>query len=449
MLIYNTFLYFKTGLKRVDEKDIMKLMNRANQKIFLVGVILFLGAAFFVGGLLLVPPKVIEINPLPAQVAETISDKDQDVEEKQTNTELATEPPKENYQNDSSSNITYLSKKLPGQLINCIYKISGVPSPKAIAFSPDGKEFWVTSLMNKARGVVVFDSKTGKHKNDIILPEGGGVEIIFNLDGSRAYVSQMETARIFEIDTKTKEILRIFNTESSWTKVLILSPAQDFIYASNWCGNDVSVIDLKSGKLLHNIPTVSTPRGIYLTEDGNSLYVAGFANGEIQKINLKTGTSTVLYKSGGAMRHIVSDKEKGLLYFSDMGRAKIFKVDMKNDEVKEFVKTDINPNTIALTPDKKILIVSNRGTNHPSGQTNIPGPEWGSILLFDTSNGKMLDALVGGNQPTGLDISPDGRYFVYSDFLDGNLTMCEIPSYEELAAGGGGRSLLYRGELKK
>jgi len=426
----------------------MKVMRKSNQKIFLI-IIIILGIIFFAGGLFLIQPKTIEINSSPAQILETSLDKIQDTKEEQNDIELTPELPEENYQNISSQDITNFSKNLPGQLVNCIYSISNIPSPKGIAFSPDGEEFWVTSLMNKARGVVVFDSKTGKHKKDIVLPGGGGVEIIFNVDGSRAYVSQMETARIFEIDTKTKEISRVFNTESNWTKVLALSPTKNLIYASNWCGNDVSVIDLESGKLLRNIPTVSTPRGIYITEDDNTLYVAGFANGEIQKINLKTGTSTVLYKSGGAMRHIVSDREKGLLYFSDMGRGKIFTVNIKNDEVKEFVKTDINPNTIALTPDKKILIVSNRGSNHPSGQIDIPGPEWGSILLFDTSNGKMLDALVGGNQPTGLDISPDGHYFVYSNFLDNNLTMCEIPSYEKLVAGGGGRSLIYRQELKK
>jgi len=357
--------------------------------------------------------------------------------------------PEKNNQRISSPSVKSISENPPGQLVNCIYSVSGIPSPKGIAFTPDGKEFWVTSLMNKVRGVVIFDSKTGRHKKDIVLPDGGGVEIIFNASGSRAFVSQMETGRVFEIDAKTKEILRIFETKSSWTKVLALSPNQDLLYASNWSGNDVSIIDLESGKVIHNIRTVSTPRGIYVTKDDSTLYVAGFANGEIQKINPGTGKSLVLYKSGGAMRHIVGDEERKVLYVSDMGKGLIFKVNMKNDEVKEFVKTDTNPNTIALTPDKKVLIVSNRGLNHPSGNYNIPGPEWGSILFFDTSTGKMLDALVGGNQPTGLAISPDGHYFVYSNFLDGNLTMCEIPPYEEFVAGGGGRSSVYRQELKK
>lgn len=339
--------------------------------------------------------------------------------------------PQEEVVEVSPTIVKHFSGNDPNQSVNCVYSVSGVPSPKGVAFTPDRQEFWVTSLMNKARGVVVFDAKTGEHKKDIKLPDGGGVEIIFNSEGSRAFVSQMETGRVFEIDAETKEILRTFDTKSVWTKVLALSPEEDFIYASNWVGNDVSIIDLQNGQLVRNIPTVTTPRGIYVTEDGTTLYVAGFANGEIQKINLETGINSVLYKSYGAMRHIVADENRGILYFSDMGKAMIFEVNMETDDVKEFAKTKINPNTIVLTPDKKVLIVSNRGANHPSGQINIPGPEFGSILFFDTSNGEKVATLVGGNQPTALDVSPDGRHFIYSNFLDGNLTMCEIPFPEK------------------
>lgn len=337
--------------------------------------------------------------------------------------------PQEETKKAALTSVKYLSD-YSNQSVKCIYRLSGVPSPKSVAFTPDGQEFWVTSLMNEARGVVVFDTKTGEYKKDIVLPDGGGVEIIFNAEGSRAFVSQMETGRVFEIDTKTKEILRTFDTKSTWTKVLAFSPEENFIYASNWVGNDVSMIDLRSGQLVRNIPTVTTPRGIYVTKDGTTLYVAGFANGEIQKINLENGINSVLYKSYGAMRHIVADEEREVLYFSDMGKAMIFEVNMETNEVKEFAKTKINPNTIVLTPDRKVLIVSNRGANHPSGQINIPGPELGSILFFDTASGERIATMVGGNQPTALDVSPDGRYFIYSNFLDGNLTLCEIPPYE-------------------
>lgn len=341
----------------------------------------------------------------------------------------------------------YLDKS--GQLVHHLFNIENVPSPKGAAFTPNGKEIWVTRLLNKKKGLSIFDATTGKKITDVNLASGGGVEVVFSKDGKYAYVSQMETASVYEISTKTKKVTRIFPTGSAWTKILAISPDGKTIFASNWSGNDVSEIDITSGKLRRRLPTVKTPRGLYITPDNQWLYVAGFDKGEIQKINLKTESSKIIYNSGGAMRHIVSDENKKILYVSDMAKDAIFTIDLKTDVVNKFANTDRNPNTIGLTPDKKVLFVSCRGKNATADNYYIPGPEWGSVLLFDTNSGNMLDAIVGGNQPTALDISLDGEKLIFSDFLDGILKIFSIPNYETLKNGRGGRSAIYRQELQK
>jgi YVTN family beta-propeller protein len=386
----------------------------------------------------------------------------------------------------STTTLADFFKSSPKQLVTRVGYAKNIPSPKSLTFTPDGKEIWVASLMNEKSGLTVFDvsfmnaeltnkvnasmgamaaagnnaknaatvstSTIAKRIADIVLPGGGAVEVIFSKDSSKAYVSQMETARVFEIDTATKKILRIFKTGASWTKIMLLSPDEKKLYASNWISNNVSEIDLVTGKLIRNIKTVATPRGLYITKDGAYLYVAGYDKGEIQKIDLATGKGTVIYKTGGAMRHIVADESApggGVLYISDMGRASIFKLSLKDDSVTKFASTDVNPNTIALSPDKKILIVSCRGVNKSATDYYNPGPEWGSVLLFDTETGKLLDAVVGGNQPTALDIAQSGTYFAFSDFLDARIQLFALPSPEILKMGNGGRGPVYKKELKK
>ena len=94
-----------------------------------------------------------------------------------------------------------------------------------------------------------------------------------------------------------------------------------------------------------------------------------------------------------------------------------------------------------------MLYVSDRGKN---GSNYYPrGPEWGSVLAIDTTTGRILDAIVGGNQPTGLDVSPDGRLLAYSDFLDDRVTLYAIPPYPTLAAGHGGRAHAHIADLPK
>ncbi len=148
------------------------------------------------------------------------------------------------------------------------------------------------------------------------------------------------------------------------------------------------------------------------------------------------------------MRHLVGDPARGLVYASDMARAHTLVVDTATGEVTELAPVDRVPNTIDLDPEGRVLYVSNRGRNNPVTYYE-PGPEWGSVVLVDTATGRHLDAIVGGNQPTGLDVSPDGTLLASSDFLDDRVTVYRIPPYEVLAAGNGGRWEAHLAELAK
>ncbi len=324
-----------------------------------------------------------------------------------------------------------------GLLYDSLIRFKCGPSPKQVAFTPDGKEMWVSLL--GGYGLEIFEPTTGKKIDQVKLGEHGAVEVIFTKDGKTVYASQMETASVYEIDRVTREVKRNFKTGGSWTKVLLLSPDEKTLWASNWVSNDVSEIDLVTGKLVRRIKTVVTPRGLYVTPDAKRLFVAGFENGDIQRIDLATGEGEVIFKTGGAMRHMVGDDVRGLLYVDDLSTNEVFVVDLATEKVTKLADTDHRPNSMDLSPDGRVLYVSNRGKDNPKTYY-IPGPEWGSILAIDTATGTILDAIVGGNQCTGLDVSPDGTLLAFSDFLDDKIRVYTIPDYETLAAGGGGRA---------
>jgi YVTN family beta-propeller protein len=339
-----------------------------------------------------------------------------------------------------------------GQLVHALGSITTKGAPKGVALTPDGHEAW-SAILNGPPSIQIFDPLTAKITGSIDLGEAGAVEVIFNRAGTRAYASQMETklgqmSKVFEMDVATRKVLRTMSTKSTMTKVIALSPDEKTLYAANWAGNDVSVIDLLTGDVTDRIAVAKTPRGLWPTADGKTLYVAGFGTGEIERIDLATGKVKMLFKSGGAMRHLVADEKAGKLYASDMGKDAIWVLDMKTDKVTKFASTDHKPNTIDLSPDGKVLFVSNRGANNPRSYY-LPGYEWGSILLLDTATGKPLDAVVGGNQCTALDVSEDGKLLVFSDFLDNRLRVYSVPGYDVLAAGKGGRYQAHFADLKK
>lgn len=187
---------------------------------------------------------------------------------------------------------------------------------------------------------------------------------------------------------------------------------------------------------------------MYPTRDGRFLYVAGFKHGELQKIDLATGRGRIIHSGAASLRHIVPDERKRRLYISDIGRARILALDLDSDKVRVFARTNNKPNTINLGPDGRVLFVSNRGARGDVDYTE-PGPEWGSVLLIDTETGRVLDAIVGGNQPTALDVSDDGRTLVFSDFIDNRLRVYQVPPLETLLAGKGGRAQSHLKDLRK
>lgn len=333
------------------------------------------------------------------------------------------------------------------QLVRCQRIIPCATRPKSVVLSPDGSVVWVAILWGPITAQV-FDTRTGEKLDQISLKKHGGTELELSHDGSKVYLSQMATGEVHELDFKTRKLLRTFNTRGTWTKVIKISADSKTLFASNWVSSDVSIIDLQSGKLRRRIRTVGKPRGMYPTRDGRYLYVAGFKDGELQKIDLRTGRGKVLYSKGVSLRHIVADEKRQRLYISDLARNQILVLDLTNDKIRHFARTNNKPNTIALGPERRVLYISNRGKQGPVKYTE-PGPEWGSVLLLDTETRKLLDAIVGGNQPTALAVSRDGRTLVFSDFLDNRLRVYRVPPLSELLAGKGGRAKSHRADLRK
>ena len=122
----------------------------------------------------------------------------------------------------------------------------------------------------------------------------------------------------------------------------------------------------------------------------------------------------------GAKRHIVSDGK--YLYVSDMLNAVVEVYSLKEDDrLVKTVKVFSHPNTMQLSPDGKRLYVSCRGPNNPEKGYLYKGLVMGRLDVIDTETLTVIESIEAGNQPTGLDVSPDGKTIVLSDFLDNRI----------------------------
>jgi len=85
-----------------------------------------------------------------------------------------------------------------------------------------------------------------------------------------------------------------------------------------------------------------------------------------------------------------------------------------------------NINTITLSPDGRYVFASSRGRNNPSDYV-LPGPDYGAIYIMSAEDLSPKERIWGRNQPTGLAVSPDGKFLAFTDFLDANLELYRLP----------------------
>jgi len=163
-----------------------------------------------------------------------------------------------------------------------------------------------------------------------------------------------------------------------------------------------------------------------VTNDNRYLYVCIFSNGQLQKIDIKTLSIIKTFNfPHGAKRHILLDRKKNLFYVTDMYRGSVYIINAVDDKVLKEIPVDKKLNTAKLSPDGKYLYVSSRGPNNPETYLK-KGPVFGKVFVIDTTTFEIKDWIWGKNQPTGLDVSPDGRLLAFTNFLDNEIEVYRI-----------------------
>lgn len=306
--------------------------------------------------------------------------------------------------------------------------------PKSVEFTPDGRYVVVAPLSGNT--VEVIDPRTGGLVASLAPPERwaksqGFVETAFP-GYDELWVSQMYTDLVHVFSLSDFSYLRSVQCGGSFPKVLLAHP-DGRVFVSNWLSETVSVLSADGSERLGSMRAGSTPRGLALSPDGGTLFVANFGNGAIEAFDTRTykrlpapfgGAAAPL--TGSAKRHLVVDPVRKRLYASDMGRGSVFAYDLEGG--RQLAEIRIAPNaktnTIALSPDGRWLYASTRGPNNPVSYER-KGPAFGELLVIDTDSLAIVERHWGGNQPTGLAVSPDGRLVVLTDFLDHRIEVYE------------------------
>ena len=301
--------------------------------------------------------------------------------------------------------------------------------PKSAYWAPDGKRLFVPLLEQNGVDVFRFEqTPSAKMIFEKRLPvnASGNVEALTDARRRELWVSNMIENKIYIFDLDTLAFKKSFASGGVYPKVIVQNPTGDLTFVSNWVSQNLSVFNSQTKELLRRIAVGGTPRGMSFSPDGNLLYVAIYDEAVVEVVDMKQNKVTAryrLYPGEGACRHVIC--RDGKLYVSDMYRGTVNILNAADGKLLVSRRIGYNINTIILTPDGKRVFASSRGKNNPNDYTK-PGPELGAVYMLNANDLAVEERVWGRNQPTGLAVSPDGKYLVFTDFLDANLELYAI-----------------------
>nr|WP_281366998.1 YncE family protein [Janibacter alkaliphilus] len=164
---------------------------------------------------------------------------------------------------------------------------------------------------------------------------------------------------VYEIDTASLEIERVVEV-GAVPKYVAATPDGKHVLVSNWCSMDLSVIDAKTAKVVKTIPLGGeNPRGIAVSPDSSTAYVANMGNDETVKVDLGSGEVTPFASTGVNPRHLLMSPKGDRLYITNAGSGTVSKVDTGNGEVVGEATVGADPRSMAMSPDGAALYVAN------------------------------------------------------------------------------------------
>ena len=291
-----------------------------------------------------------------------------------------------------------------------IDKIQGNLAPKSVVASGTGLYF--AQNMMYRHTISVFDHqknlvKTIEDSVDLKsfgfdVPgdsyRGAPVEAAFTSDGSRAFVSnyrmygrgydpaaggdscgndQGQDSFVYRIDTASLEIDAVYPV-GPVPKYLAVTPDDRLLLVANWCGFDVTVIDLQTGETVAQIEVGRHPRGIAIAPDGRSAYVAVMGERRVAVLDIPS-------------RSAADDQAAAEItlraYLEDMGAG---------------------PRHLVLSPDGAVLYVTLNGEN--------------ALIAVDVSTGREIGRVHTGVQPRSMDISDDGTALYVVNYRSNTMT---------------------------
>ncbi len=194
-------------------------------------------------------------------------------------------------------------------------------------------------------------------------------------------------------------------------KFLAVTPDGSQLVVSNWCGDNVSIVDTATGQEMRRVHVGHNPRGLAITADSRTAYVALMGGNRLAVIDLATGAVRITGAVGGGPRHLNLSPDGRWLYITLNADGAVAKLDTATEQVVARVATGNEPRSASLASDGANLFVVNY--------------ESASVSKIRTADMTVVQTVGTATHPIGITYDDEtkelwvacyvGRIFIFQD----------------------------------
>ncbi|CAB4579242.1 unannotated protein [freshwater metagenome] len=239
-------------------------------------------------------------------------------------------------------------------------------APVEGAFSPDGKYLYVSNYAMYGKGF-------NHEGHDTCSPASG-----------------FDRSFLYRIDLASYAIDAVYQV-GVVPKVVEVTPDNKYILVSHWCSYDLRIISIETQKVVKTLKIGAYPRGITVSPDGQTAYVAQMGGTTIHQISLKDFSERII-QIGLNPRAIVLSPDGKILYATLNSSGKVTAYDLVKHKKIGTVTTGKAARSLAISTDGTALFVVNFESD--------------TMSKVRTSDMKVLQTVKACNQPIGVTYEP-------------------------------------------
>jgi len=258
--------------------------------------------------------------------------------------------------------------------------------------------------------VAVIDDAIDQASFDlgVAVVRGAPVEAVESVDGRYVFVSNYkmygpgyvsdadddcdrgswDDSLVYRVDVESLTIDAVVSV-GAVPKFMAVTPDGSMLLVSNWCGFNVSVIDLASFEEVARIDVGRHPRGITVSGDSTRAFVAVMGAGLIREIDLVEYRVDGEVADGGITpRHLVLSDDGRFLFVSNNYGDTVRKIDLTGDDPPVVRGVPSRPRTMLMSDDGLALYV-----------VSYDGDVMSVLATEDLA---LLETVATGSRPIGV-----------------------------------------------